>query len=191
MLKPLLYRWGVPSVVIRCVNWTMQSGVLQTCIKALGLDNVMPPASQASGLVSVTTKSKKKKFMTKASTIEKLLEKGTVNICHCIWQFILFSSVFSPLTSPSPASLPLSISIPPSLPLSHFSTHQTLDGLLSRLFNKENISVPRHWSLRAEPSVYSAVCSCTHQRKRQSSASLAIARRETTGDRWIPLAKGH
>ena len=41
MLDPLLYRWGVPPVVIRCVHWTMQSGVLQTCIKALGLANVM------------------------------------------------------------------------------------------------------------------------------------------------------
>ena len=41
MLDPLLYRWGVPPVVIRCVHWTMQSGVPQTCIKALGLANVM------------------------------------------------------------------------------------------------------------------------------------------------------
>ena len=41
MLDPLLYRWGVPPVVIRCVHWTMQSGVLQTWIKALGLANVM------------------------------------------------------------------------------------------------------------------------------------------------------
>ena len=32
MLDPLLYRWGVPPVVIRCVHWTMQSGVLQTWI---------------------------------------------------------------------------------------------------------------------------------------------------------------
>ena len=41
MLDPLLYRWGVPPVVIRCVHWTMQMGVLQTWIKALGLDIVM------------------------------------------------------------------------------------------------------------------------------------------------------
>ena len=41
MLDPLLYRWGVPPVVIRCVHWTMQRGVLQTWIKALGLANVM------------------------------------------------------------------------------------------------------------------------------------------------------
>ena len=35
MLDPLLhvlYRWGVPPVVIRCVHWTMQRGVLQTWI---------------------------------------------------------------------------------------------------------------------------------------------------------------
>ena len=37
MLDPLLYRWGVPPVVIRCVHWTMQMWVLQTWIKALGL----------------------------------------------------------------------------------------------------------------------------------------------------------
>ena len=41
MLDPLLYRWGVPPVVIRCVHWTMQRGVLQTWIKALGLANIM------------------------------------------------------------------------------------------------------------------------------------------------------
>ena len=32
MLDPLLYKWGVPPVVIRCVHWTMQMGVLQTWI---------------------------------------------------------------------------------------------------------------------------------------------------------------
>ena len=36
MLDPLLYRWRVPPVVIRCVHWTMQrgggGGVLQTWI---------------------------------------------------------------------------------------------------------------------------------------------------------------
>ena len=32
MLDPLLYRWGVPPVVIRRVHWTMQSGVTQTWI---------------------------------------------------------------------------------------------------------------------------------------------------------------
>ena len=32
MIDPLLYRWGVPPVVIRCVHWTMQRGVLQTWI---------------------------------------------------------------------------------------------------------------------------------------------------------------
>ena len=41
MLDPLLYRWGVPPVVIRCVHWTMQMWVLQTWIKALGLYIVM------------------------------------------------------------------------------------------------------------------------------------------------------
>ena len=30
MLDPLLYRWGVPPVVIRCVHWTMHREVLQT-----------------------------------------------------------------------------------------------------------------------------------------------------------------
>ena len=34
MLDPLLYRWGVPPVVIRCVHWTMQMGVLLTWIMA-------------------------------------------------------------------------------------------------------------------------------------------------------------
>ena len=37
MLDPLLYRWGVPPVVIRCVHWTMQMWILQTWIKAQGL----------------------------------------------------------------------------------------------------------------------------------------------------------
>ena len=32
MLDPLLYRWGVPPVVIRWVHWTMQRRVLQTWI---------------------------------------------------------------------------------------------------------------------------------------------------------------
>ena len=32
MPDPLLYRWGAPLVVIRCVQWTMQRGVLQTWI---------------------------------------------------------------------------------------------------------------------------------------------------------------
>ena len=41
MLDPLLYRWGVPPVVIRCVHWTMQMWVLQTWIKAQGLAIVM------------------------------------------------------------------------------------------------------------------------------------------------------
>ena len=41
MLDPLLYRWGVPPVVIRCVHWTMQMWVLQTWIKALGLYIIM------------------------------------------------------------------------------------------------------------------------------------------------------
>ena len=43
MLDPLLYRWGVPPVVIRCVHWTMQMWVLETWIKALGLYIVMFP----------------------------------------------------------------------------------------------------------------------------------------------------
>ena len=32
MTDPLLYRWDIPPVVIRCVHWTMQRGVLQTWI---------------------------------------------------------------------------------------------------------------------------------------------------------------
>ena len=42
MLDPLLYRWGVPPVVIRCVHWTMQMWVLQTWIKAQDIVIVMP-----------------------------------------------------------------------------------------------------------------------------------------------------
>ena len=41
MLDPLLYRWGVPPVVIGCVHWTMQMWALQTWIKAQGLAIVM------------------------------------------------------------------------------------------------------------------------------------------------------
>ena len=41
MLDPLLYRWGVPPVVIRCVHWTIQMWVLQTWIKAQGLAIIM------------------------------------------------------------------------------------------------------------------------------------------------------
>ena len=41
MLDPLLYRWGVPPVVIRCVHWTMQMWVLLTRIIAQGLAIVM------------------------------------------------------------------------------------------------------------------------------------------------------
>ena len=43
MLDPLLYRWGVPPVVIRCVHWTMQSGVLQTWITIQSPVVVMNP----------------------------------------------------------------------------------------------------------------------------------------------------
>ena len=41
MLDPLLYRCGVPPVVIRCVHRTMQMWVLQTWIKAQGIAIVM------------------------------------------------------------------------------------------------------------------------------------------------------
>ena len=41
MLDPLLYRWGVPPVVFRCVHCTMQMEVLQTWIKAQGIAIVM------------------------------------------------------------------------------------------------------------------------------------------------------
>ena len=41
MLDPLLYMWGVPPVVIRCVHRTMQMWVLQTWIKAQGIAIVM------------------------------------------------------------------------------------------------------------------------------------------------------
>ena len=41
MLDPLIYRWGVPPVVIRCVHWTIQRGVLQTWLTALGPAVVM------------------------------------------------------------------------------------------------------------------------------------------------------
>ena len=37
----IIYRWGVPPVVIRCVHWTMQMWVLQTWIIAQGLAIVM------------------------------------------------------------------------------------------------------------------------------------------------------
>ena len=47
MLDPLLYRWGVPPVVIRCVHWTMQMWVLQAWVKAQGIAIVM-----LSGLLS-------------------------------------------------------------------------------------------------------------------------------------------
>ena len=36
MPDPLIHRWGVPPVVIRCVHWTMQRGLLQTWLTALG-----------------------------------------------------------------------------------------------------------------------------------------------------------
>ena len=41
ILDPLLYRWGVPPVVIRRVHWTMQMWVLQTWIIAQGSAIVM------------------------------------------------------------------------------------------------------------------------------------------------------
>ena len=41
MLDPLLYMWGVPPVVIRCVHCTMQMWVLQTWITVQGPDIVM------------------------------------------------------------------------------------------------------------------------------------------------------
>ena len=50
MLDPLLYRWGVPPVVIRCVHWTRQMWVLQTWIKALGLYIVMSATGHADGI---------------------------------------------------------------------------------------------------------------------------------------------
>ena len=47
MLDPLLYRWSVPPVVIRCVHWTMQRGVLQTWI------NIHSPAIVMGSRISV------------------------------------------------------------------------------------------------------------------------------------------
>ena len=41
MLDPLLYRWSVAPVVIRCVHWTMQREVLQTWITSQGPAIVM------------------------------------------------------------------------------------------------------------------------------------------------------
>ena len=41
MLDPLLHRWGVPPVVIRCVHLTMQMWVLQTWIIAQGSAIIM------------------------------------------------------------------------------------------------------------------------------------------------------
>ena len=54
MLDPLLYRWGVPPVVIRCVHWTMQMGVLLTLIMAQSTDIVMPSAYPDSRLADET-----------------------------------------------------------------------------------------------------------------------------------------
>ena len=55
MLDPLLYRWGVPPDVIRCVHWTMQMWVLQTWIKALGLYIVMCYMCSAGSFLSLFT----------------------------------------------------------------------------------------------------------------------------------------
>ena len=55
MLDPLLYRWGVPPVVIRCVHWTMQMWVLQTWIKAQGIAIVME-YNQIGGLWQILLK---------------------------------------------------------------------------------------------------------------------------------------
>ena len=41
MIDHLIYRWGVLPVVIRCVHWLMQRGVLQTWITVLGPAIVM------------------------------------------------------------------------------------------------------------------------------------------------------
>ena len=58
MLDPLLYRWGVPPVVIRCVHWTMQMGLLLTWIMAQSTAIVMPQqisdASVVTGVSLVT-----------------------------------------------------------------------------------------------------------------------------------------
>ena len=50
MLDPLLYRWGVPPFVIRCVHWTMQMWVLQTWSIAQGVAIVMSSPLQSDGL---------------------------------------------------------------------------------------------------------------------------------------------
>ena len=52
MLDPLLYRWGVPPVVIRCVHWTMQMWVLQTWITAQGPAIVMDYSYISQGPIS-------------------------------------------------------------------------------------------------------------------------------------------
>ena len=54
MLDTLLYRWGVPPVVIRCVHWTMQMWVLQTWIIAQGVAIVMMMGVIASQIISLT-----------------------------------------------------------------------------------------------------------------------------------------
>ena len=54
MLDPLLYRWGVPPDVIRCVHWTMQMWVLQTSITAQSPAIVMFLVTFNIGLLETT-----------------------------------------------------------------------------------------------------------------------------------------
>ena len=61
MLDPLLYRWGVPPVVIRCVHWTMQLWVLETWVIAQG------PA-----IVMVINKHKSNKIKENSNTVRHL-----------------------------------------------------------------------------------------------------------------------
>ena len=80
MLDPLLYRWGVPPVVIRCVHWTMQMWVLQTWIKALGLYIVMIYIFWFR--IQMPMRNRNKKYITRYNII---IFQGVEIYCFIVW----------------------------------------------------------------------------------------------------------
>ena len=85
MLDPLLYRWGVPPVVIRCVHWTMQMWVLQTSITAQGPAIVMIPSTTEAFSISATIKDVPAAWPHFIRLITLITSFHGVDLCEGVW----------------------------------------------------------------------------------------------------------
>ena len=94
MLVPLLYRWGVPPVVIRCVHWTMQRGVLQICITSQNPVIVMfvPPMAVLweTKFLGYSLHSPRSIFYSLSSKCTHIGERASISFPHCNGDLVSF-----------------------------------------------------------------------------------------------------